>query len=158
MRFRGKYQHAMDAKGRTSVPSRFRELYAQIATEKCGEDAQEVLVVTRGLDRGLLAFPPSAWYAFEEKISRMPALGSVARKLKRVFVAHAVECPIDKHGRILIPQALRSYAGLERDVVWVGALSNCEIWSPGRWEAAVEESMEDESLLEEALDDLVIDF
>ena len=157
MKFRGKFEHTLDSKGRTSVPSRFRDVLAELAeNEEAGAQASETVIVTRHIDDCLICFPPSAWYAFEDTVAKLPQLGRKAKLLKRIFIAHAVECGIDKHGRILIPQTLRDHAGLERDVIWVGSLSTAEIWNPHRWESALRDSMEDEDVMEDALDDLPI--
>jgi len=157
VRFRGKYEHTLDTKGRTSVPSKFRDVFSEIAEKEGDERSEgEVIVLTRSVDDCLISFPRSAWYAFEDTVATLPQLGRKAKLLKRIFIAHAVECTIDKHGRILIPQALRDYAGLERDVIWVGSLGTCNIWNPHRWEAALSEVEDDKDVLEDALSDLPI--
>ena len=152
--FRGTYHHTLDDKGRTSVPSRFREVFSQLATKAGSEEIEEVVVLTRHVDPCLIAFPPSAWYAFEDKVAMLPQLGRKATLLKRVFIAHAEECGIDKNGRVRVPQPLRSYASLERDVVWVGQLNNCEIWSPSRWDEYLRKKTADEAVMAEARDEL----
>lgn len=153
MRFSGTFEHTLDGKGRTSVPSRFREVFAELS--KAEGQSDEVVIVTRSMDECLIAFPRSSWRALEDKILKLPPLSRGTKALKRIFIAHAVECAIDKHGRILIPQNLRKYAGLERDVVWAGSLSICEIWNPNRWDAVLRESIEeDREVLDGALDDL----
>jgi MraZ protein len=155
VKFRGKFEHTLDGKGRTSVPSRFREVFVELAKEDGAQGpSDESVIVTRSRDECLICFPRSSWYAFEENVAKLPPLSKRAKVLKRIFIAHAVELGVDKHGRILIPQALREYAGLERDVIWVGSLSNCEIWNPHRWEAALRESMDDDEVMDDALDEL----
>ena len=110
--FRGRYEHSIDAKGRTSVPSRFREvMVAQGDTQ---------LVLTTGLDPCLVAYPMSEWLAFEKRLSALPQFDADVVMLKRIYVSGAVECEVDKVGRVLIPAALRNHAGFKRDALWAG--------------------------------------
>lgn len=153
LNFRSTFHHTLDGKGRTSVPSRFREIFAELAREATGTE-EETIVLTRHVDPCLIAFPPSAWFAFEAKVAELPQLSRKATLLKRVFIAHAEECPIDAHGRIRISQPLRSFAALEREVIWVGQINNCEIWSPTRWDEYLRKRTADEAVMAEALDEL----
>lgn len=119
--FMGEYNHSIDTKGRLIIPSRFRE--------ELGDD----FVVTRGLDYCLFVFPNSEWLAFEEKLKALPLTNKSARQFARFFVAGATPCELDKQGRILLPQTLRGFAGLEKDVVFTGMLNHIEIWSKDQW-------------------------
>ena len=120
--FMGEYNHTIDAKGRMIVPSKFRE---QLGNE---------FVVTKGLDGCLFVYPNEEWHNIEEKFRNVPLTTKDARKFSRFFFAGAATCELDKQGRILLPAALREFAGLEKDVVLVGVGSRVEIWSKDKWE------------------------
>ena len=120
--FMGEYSHNIDAKGRMIVPSKFRE---QLGDE---------FVVTKGLDGCLFVYPNEEWQNIEEKFRNVPLTSKDARKFSRFFFAGATTCEVDKQGRILLPAALREFAGLEKDVVLVGVGSRVEIWSKDKWE------------------------
>ena len=130
--WQGQWEHAIDAKGRTSVPARFRDAIAN-----------ESFVITSGLDPCLVAYPIEEWRAFEEKLSRLPRFDPHVVKLRRIYVSAAVETQIDSQGRVLIPPTLRAYASLEKDVVWAGMGRYAELWSKERWMRATE-TTEDE--------------
>ena len=115
----GEYQHTIDLKGRVIVPARFRE------------DLGDSFYVTKGLDGCLFVLSPKEWDRLQEKISAMPI--SKARGLQRFFFSGAVEAQPDRQGRVLLPQTLRDYAQLEKDVTFIGASSRAEIWDTGRW-------------------------
>ena len=120
--FMGEYNHTIDAKGRLIVPSRFRE--------KLGSD----FVVTKGLDGCLFVYPNEEWTSIEEKFRNIPLTTKDARKFSRFFFAGAEVCEVDKQGRILLPQVLREFADLQKDVVLAGVLGRIEIWSKERWQ------------------------
>ena len=125
--FRGRFEHTIDAKGRLSIPSKFREVI--------GEKYDPRLVVTT-FDNCLIAYPHAEWRILEERIAGLPEFRKETRALMRFFYSSAADCPIDKPGRILVPQPLRDFAKLERDVVLVGAFKQFEIWSKPMWDAA----------------------
>jgi MraZ protein len=124
--FRGRYEHSIDAKGRTSVPSRFREVMVAQGDSK--------LVVTTGLDTCLVAYPMAEWLAFEKRLSALPQFDADVVTLKRIYVSGAVECEVDKVGRILIPAGLRKHARLHRDALWAGMGSYVELWAKESFE------------------------
>lgn len=112
----------MDAKGRTSLPARWRDLLA-------GRGEAELLV-TQGPEKSLWCFPASVWAEIEAKVYAMPQFDPEVRRLMRVFINPAAECALDKSGRILVPPTLREYAQLtEGDVVWAGAVKRFELWN-----------------------------
>ena len=119
--FMGEYNHTIDAKGRLIIPSKFRELLG------------EEFVLTKGLDGCLSIYPMNEWEAFEEKLRALPLTNKNARTFSRFFVAGATSCELDKQGRILVPQTLREFAGLEKDVVLTGNLNRIEVWSKEKW-------------------------
>jgi MraZ protein len=126
--FRGRYEHAIDGKGRVSLPARYREA---MATEK-----QEILVVTKSDEPCLVAYTLQAFEEFEAKLDGRDAFSGSVRRIKRHIVGNAQECPIDGMGRVLVPTALREYAGIQKDVVFLGQVSFIEIWSKERWARA----------------------
>lgn len=123
--FMGEYNHTIDAKGRLIVPAKFREALG------------DEFVVTKGLDGCLFVYSDSEWNAFEEKLRTLPLTNKNARQFTRFFLAGAAACEVDKQGRILLPQVLREFAKLEKDVVLVGVASRIEIWSKEVWEESV---------------------
>ncbi|MCZ7682010.1 MAG: division/cell wall cluster transcriptional repressor MraZ [Sandaracinaceae bacterium] len=122
--FRGQYEHAIDGKGRTSVPSRFREAL--------GDETR--LVITTGLDPCLVAYPMSEWALFEERLSALPRFDPSVAMIRRIYVSGAVEMEIDKLGRVLIPASLRDYGSLERNALWAGMGKHLELWSKERFD------------------------
>ncbi len=122
--FKSQYNHTVDAKGRLSIPSKFRE---QLGDE---------FVITKGMDGCLFVYANEDWEEFERKLSSLPTLTNKdARQFVRFFLAGAASVDVDKQGRILLPNHLKVHAALERDVVLVGAGSRIEIWSLDRWES-----------------------
>jgi MraZ protein len=134
--FRGRYEHSIDAKGRTSVPSRFREVMVAQGDAK--------LVVTTGLDTCLVAYPMAEWLAFEKRLSALPQFDVDVVTLKRIYVSGAVECEVDKVGRVLIPAALRKHARLHRDALWAGMGSYIELWAKESFEDLRKDVLGDE--------------
>ena len=149
--FRGQYEHTLDAMGRVRLPARFREVLADRDTT--GELSDRV-ILTRTFQKCLVLYPLDQWLNFEEKIRKLPQFDPHVQQLKRVYVAGAIECSLDSHGRLLIPQPMREFAQLERDVVWVGQLDTMELWSGGRWQSVVEDALQDPKGLAEAMAEL----
>jgi MraZ protein len=133
--FRGRYEHTIDAKGRTSVPARFREVL--------GAAGERRIVITTSLDPCLLAYTPAEWLAFEDRLGKLPSFLPEVQKLKRIFVSGAVECELDEAGRILIPPTLRDHARLTKEVVWAGLGRYLELWDKHGFEKG-NETTEDE--------------
>ena len=118
----GEYKHNVDAKGRVSVPSKFRG------------DLGQSFVVTKGLDNCLYLYSKDEWKKFEDKLKNLPITSQEARSFVRFFFAGASECEVDKQGRINIPQNLREYARIQKDVVIVGVSTRAEIWNSENWD------------------------
>ncbi len=120
--FLGQFEHGIDDKSRLFLPARFRE-------KNPGQ-----FIMTQGLERCLFLFPPAAWDSLAARLDQLPLKNKVEeRSFKRMLLSGASEVEIDAQGRILIPQPLREYAGLKRDVVIIGVLRHAEIWSKERW-------------------------
>lgn len=118
----GEYRHNVDVKGRVSVPSKFRD------------DLGQSFVVTKGLDNCLFMYSKAEWETFEEKLKQLPLTNADARTFIRFFFAGATEVEVDKQGRINIPQVLRDYAGIKKDVVIAGVATRAEIWDSDAWD------------------------
>lgn len=136
--FRGRFDHALDAKGRTSIPLKFREILR--------EHYQDERLMLTGFDACLWAYPPVEWERLEKKIAELPQFKREVKALQRLFLSAGVECPVDKQGRILIPPGLRDYAGIKRDIVIVGVTRRIEVWDKGRWENEIRKAQEDQSI------------
>jgi MraZ protein len=144
--FRGRHETIVDSKGRTSLPARFRDVLT------ANDDKR--MVLTTALEPCLVAYPYNGWSEFEKKLSSRPAFDPAVIQIKRLYVASAVECPVDSHGRILIPPVLREYGGISKEVVWSGMVDFVEIWDQGRWREAFAEARDNVTGLGQALADL----
>ncbi|NLY10373.1 MAG: division/cell wall cluster transcriptional repressor MraZ [Firmicutes bacterium] len=142
--FMGEYQHSLDSKGRLIIPAKFRE--------NIGEGA----VITRGLDNCLFLFPIAEWKILEEKLKALPLTKADARQFVRFFFSGASECEFDKQGRITLPQNLRTYGEIDKDVVVIGVSNRIEIWSKERWEKYVLEAEDSYETIAENIVDLGI--
>ncbi len=143
--FRGRYEHQIDSKGRLSVPARFREILATNYDER--------LIITN-FDQCLWAYPMAEWQLLENKVAALPQFLEEVKALQRVFISAAFESPIDKQGRILIPQTLRDYAAINGEVVIVGATKRIEIWDRDRWTKVFADAQDKLGNLGERLADL----
>ena len=121
--FYGEYQHTVDPKGRVIIPSKFRE------------GLGEKFIVTKGLDNCLFAYSCEEWNNLETKLKLLPFTDKDVRAFIRFFFAGAAECEVDKQGRILIPQNLREYAYLDKDIFVIGVSTRVEIWKKENWES-----------------------
>ena len=122
--FMGEYNHTVDEKGRLIIPSKFRE--------ELGDE----FVVTKGLDGCLFVYDESEWERLEDKLKALPLTNRDARAFARFMLAGAAKVEPDKQGRILLPQVLRTFADLNKDVVLIGVASRIEIWNKDKWDAA----------------------
>ncbi|MDP2350664.1 MAG: division/cell wall cluster transcriptional repressor MraZ [Chloroflexota bacterium] len=136
--FTGEYRHAVDVKGRIAVPARFR---AQL---------DGGAVVARWLDTCLAIFPMAAWEELATKVGSLPMTDPNARLLQRQLFAGAFETEIDRQGRVLVPQGLRAFAGLEDEAMVLGSREHAEIWAPARWDT-YSESLNDPDAFAQAI-------
>jgi MraZ protein len=124
--FRGRFVHTIDSKNRMSLPVGFRtELQRRSDQPPILTNAHQCLEL----------HPYEDWQQFEEKIVGIATIDPRAQALARMKISGAVECPIDRQGRILVPQILREYAGLEREVTVAGVGPKIELWNSARFEA-----------------------
>jgi MraZ protein len=135
--FFGEFNNTVDPKGRASIPASFRDAMKEFTGD-------ESLFLAKA-DDGLAAYPASVWQKIRENVLAMPR-GPKRTANLRARIAPAKECHFDRQGRIQIPQSLREYAALEKDIVVVGMIDKIEIWNSKRYLDATSES---ESLLRE---------
>jgi MraZ protein len=124
--FLGEFEHSVDEKGRVAVPARFREELA------------EGIILTRGFERCLQAFPRPTWERLRERVSGLSLGSEESRQLRRLLFSGAADVEVDRQGRILIPQNLREYAGLGEQVVLAGMDTFFEVWSSERWRTVLD--------------------
>ncbi len=129
----GTYEHSLDAQGRLFIPAQLRR------------ELGESLYLAMGVDACLAIYPQESWDVFTEKFASLPMSQS---KLMRPLFANAAKCEPDAQGRIVIPQKLRAYAGLEKDAVIIGVHNRAEIWSAEHWRAQEDEEMTPEKMTE----------
>lgn len=123
--FYGEYSHTIDRKGRIILPSKFREVAKIHFIEK--------FFITRGLDKCLFMLAEEEWKNQETKFKNIPFTQAQARTFNRLYFSGAIEMVPDKQGRILLPQYLKDFAGIKRDVIIVGVSNRIEIWSRDGW-------------------------
>lgn len=92
--------------------------------------------MTTGLEPCVVAYSMQEWSAFEERLAKLPQFDESVMLLRRIYVSGAVDCEVDKLGRLLIPATLRQHANLKRDAVWAGMSNHIELWDKGRYEGA----------------------
>jgi len=123
--FYGEYYHQLDRKGRLVLPSKIRETAKSNFIDK--------FFITRGLDKCLFMFSEDEWRNQEQKFKSISFTKSEARKFNRLYFSGAIEIAYDKQGRMLIPQYLKEFAGIKRDIVVIGVSNRIEIWSKDIW-------------------------
>lgn len=114
----GEFQHNLDSKGRLSIPARLRE------------ELGNVFFVTLSMDKCLCAYSAESWQSFTDRVNEMPYVKQ--RKMRPLF-AYAAKCELDGQGRILLPQNLREYAGLTKNVTVIGCNNHAEFWDSDSW-------------------------
>ena len=124
--FYGEYSHTVDRKGRLILPSKFREVSKENSIER--------FFITRGLDKCLFMFAEDEWRVQEQKFKSMSFTKQEARSFNRLFFSGAVDVVPDRQGRFIVPQYLKDYANLKRDVVIIGISSRIEIWNTAAWQ------------------------
>ena len=125
----------LDAKGRVAVPSRYRE--------RLMEDHGGKLVATISLlERCLVVYPFPDWQQIEDELRRLPALDPKAQAISHLLIGHAVDCDMDSHGRLLVSQSLRGFAGLDKRIMMVGQVDKFELWDEAAWNQRREELLD----------------
>lgn len=123
---RGICSVSIDAKGRLAVPARHRERLVSA-------DSQVLILTLNPWDRCLWLYPEPEWKLVEEKLQALPDFELTSRRTKQLMRGHATECVLDGQGRILVPAELRTFAGIDRQVVVLGQGNKCEIWDLATW-------------------------
>jgi len=142
--FIGEYNHNLDIKGRLAVPVKFR-------SELGGS-----IIVTRGLDHCLFIFTKEEWQNLADKIMSLPLTQSNSRAFARLMLSGAVEAQVDSQGRILIPDYLREYAGLDKETVFTGVYNRVEVWDKEKWASYKTQTETDSDEIAERLGELGI--
>jgi MraZ protein len=137
--FLGEYSHALDSKGRVVMPSKFRD------------GLRAGCVVTKGQERCLYVFPMDRWQEEAARVQGLPRTDRRARNYSRSFFASATNQELDGQGRVQLPEALRRYAGLKKDLAVVGVADHIEIWDTESWESVGAEADEYYAGIEEVL-------
>jgi len=119
--FIGEYSHNLDEKGRVAVPKKFRL------------DLKQGAVVTRGLDNCLFLYTKKEWQKLAEKLANLPFAPANTRAFARLMLAGAMDVDIDKQGRIILPDYLREFASLKKEIVVAGLYSRLELWNATKW-------------------------
>jgi MraZ protein len=127
VKFLGSFQHQLDEKGRVSLPAAFRR-----------EAADQRFILAQPYAPALALYPEVEWSEVEARLSDLMAKGPAERLYVLSIVANAVEVSLDAQGRILIPSRLQETAGLQGSVLLVGAINKVELWSPERFQEALE--------------------
>lgn len=123
--FYGEYFHSIDRKGRLILPAKFRESAKSNFVER--------FFLTRGLDKCLFMFSEEEWKLQENKFKQMPFTKQEARTFNRLYFSGAIDITPDKQGRILVPQFLKDYAQIKKEVMVVGVSNRIEIWAKELW-------------------------
>ncbi len=137
--FIGEYQHSIDEKGRMAVPVKFRSTLKQGA------------IVTRGLDNCLFVYTQAEWEQLVKKLSALPLNQQKSRAFARLMLAGAMDVTLDGQGRVLIPEYLRSFAGLKKNTIVAGLYNRLEIWDQATWESYKKATEKDSTQIAEEL-------
>lgn len=124
--FYGEYQHTIDRKGRIILPAKFREAAKNNYIEK--------FFVTRGLDKCLFMFSEEEWKNYEAKLKAVSFTKQQARTFNRLYFSGATEVAPDRQGRIILPQYLKDFADIKKEVTIVGVSNRIELWSRTAWQ------------------------
>jgi len=140
--FYGKYYYTLDAKGRILIPPPFKETLSSNYSFK-------LVFVNHEFDYCLCAFPVEEWNKLMERVKAMPQTSDAVKYFMRRVIGSAVECEIDKQGRVLIPSALRVDAYLNNEVILVGQGHKIEIWDKSKYEDVADPSKLDKETIKE---------
>ncbi|MGL4761560.1 MAG: division/cell wall cluster transcriptional repressor MraZ [Sarcina sp.] len=138
--FIGEYNHALDSKNRIIIPSKFREFLGN------------KFYITKGLDGCLYVYPLNEWEELKKKLKTLPISNKEARAFVRFFFSGATEVDLDKQGRGGIPQNLREYACIEKEIISIGVLTRIELWSKEKWEEYNDENIDFSAIAEKMMD------
>jgi len=120
--FIGEYSHTIDTKKRLAIPSKFRK--------ELGKRA----IITRGIDNCLVVYPIKEWQILAKKLGTLPSAQIDARRFSRMMLAGAMDVRLDNLGRVLIPDYLKNYASLKKNVIITGLFNRLEVWDEKQWQ------------------------
>lgn len=140
--FIGEYAHSLDDKGRVSIPAKFRTLLSQ------------GVVLTRGLDHCLWLYSQAEWKVLADKIAHLPLSQKKSRAFSRLMLAGAWDVELDSQGRVIIPEYLRQYAGIEKKAIIAGLYNRVEIWNETSWLKYKQETEQGSDDIAESLSEL----
>jgi len=135
--FRGEFHYTLDEKGRVVLPPKFRR------------ELGDAVIVTRGFDGCVWVYPQKGWSSVEKVLRGLPLS---RRDFQRFLLAPAREVEVDRQGRITLPEALREYAEIDKDVVVIGLINRLEIWSEARWKEAMAKAQREAAEIAEQID------
>lgn len=121
--FLGEYRHRLDPKGRVNLPTKFRK------------DLSHGVVITRGVDRCLFVYPKDAWERLAANLAKLPFTAKASRAFARLLLAGAMDVVPDGQGRVMLPEYLRRYGAITKEVVIAGVYDRLEIWDARAWTA-----------------------
>ena len=122
--FIGEFVASIDDKGRISIPAKFRTASSGLKSK---------VVVTRGLDNSLFLYTLDEWKKLAEKLASLPISTANSRAFSRLMLAGAMDCDIDKQGRIILPAYLKEFAKIKKRLIFAGLYSRIELWSEELW-------------------------
>ncbi|OGH60045.1 MAG: cell division/cell wall cluster transcriptional repressor MraZ [Candidatus Magasanikbacteria bacterium RIFCSPHIGHO2_01_FULL_33_34] len=140
--FIGEYSHNLDEKGRLAIPKKFRL------------DLSKGSVVTKGLDNCLFLYTQEEWDKLAQKLANLPFAQSNTRAFARLMLAGAMDVLIDKQGRVMLPEYLRTFAGLKKNVVVAGLYNRLELWDTEKWEEYKNKTEKESNEIAEQMADL----
>ncbi|MFA7653465.1 MAG: division/cell wall cluster transcriptional repressor MraZ [Candidatus Magasanikbacteria bacterium] len=140
--FIGEYSHNLDDKGRLAIPVKFRI------------DLKKGAVVTRGLDNCLFLYTKIEWNKLAERLATLPISQSNSRAFARLMLAGAMEVEVDKQGRVVLPEYLRAFAGLQKNAIVAGLYNRIEIWDEARWKQYKGQTEKDSNEIAERMAEL----
>ncbi len=145
--FSGKHYNSLDPKGRLIVPAPFREILSSNHSSK-------LIIANEVFDRCLCAYPVDEWQKLIDKVNQMPQTSDAVKYFMRRVIGSAVECEIDKQGRVLVSSALRVDAGLNNEVVLLGLGNRIEIWDKNEFEGMADPLKIDKKAFKEEFSNL----
>lgn len=140
--FIGEYQASIDDKGRIAIPAKFRALL------------KGNVVITRGLDNSLFLYTLPEWKKLAEKLAGLPLTSANSRAFARLMLAGAVDCELDKQGRIILPAYLKDFAKVQKKVIFAGLYNRVEVWSEELWQSYKASTEKSSSSIAEQLSEL----
>jgi MraZ protein len=132
--FRGQFLYSVDAKGRVSIPARLRKHFAP--------DANDTVVMTQGTSKCIDVYPHDQWLDIEKNLLQLNSFNPEHARFIRMISQYATEDVLDSQSRILIPQYLLDYAGIEKEVLVLGVLKKIELWNPETYNEYIKSSGE----------------